>query len=339
MWQVDSGKTTFASRPSVELNNVYRDVLIGLSPIDGPISHELERQDEVSDASTQGTLGEAPGEPQVIAGSQRAARTFSHVKAQLVPAQPTTSHFQQRESLHQFRPPLYDSSGYINHQSPASVSYLDLSLSSSTVDTAQHNHHMSGQGISWLPSTADSSNPASFFTYDNPLTRSLTQALTQTQTMAFNVPLDTGVAFSNSDVEVMHDRSSQAASQAHSWNDNSASSVSSFEYSNWAGAGWTSQLDREHSKTSQLRQDQTGSRMWSQALFPQPQPQPRREEQAQLPLSLIEPLDPRQHQSQQPQRLEFNQNNMQISSSPSTTSECVFFRPFTSRFRAYLQTG
>ena len=328
MWQVDSGKTTFASRPSVELNNVYRDVLIGLSPIDGPISHELERQDEVSDASTQGTLGEAPGEPQVIAGSQRASLTFSHVKAQLVPAQPTASHFQQRESLHQFRPPLYDSSGYINH------------LSSSTVEAAQHNHHMSGQGISWLPSTADSSNPASFFTYDNPLTRSLTQAQTQaptqTQTMAFNVPLDTGVAFSNSDVQVMHDRSSQAASQAQSWNDNSASSVSSFEYSNWTGAGWTCQFDREHPKTSQLRQDQTGFRMWSQALFPQPQPQPQREEQAQLPPAFIELLDPRQHQLQRP---EFNQNNMQIASSPTTTSECVFFHPFTSRFRAYLQTG
>ena len=359
-------------------------MLIGLSSIDDhpllnsspPTSHKRERQDEVLDTSTRSTLEEALGKPRIIAGSQRVSRVFSHNDAQLVPTQVTASHFQQREPLHQFRPPLYDSSGYIIHQSPASVNYLNQSLSSSTVEIAQHDHHMSSQDLesSWLSSTADSSTPVSFFTYSNPPTRSATQTPTQglgqTQTMAFN---STGTAFGDSGVQVMHNRPSaaqcRAASQAQRWHDNSASSVSSFEYSNWAGGGWTggvSQFDHEHPKASEPRQDQTGSRIGSQVLLPQPQPQlqrqlpfvpthpqpqqfqsqrlpaqTRRNEQAQLPPSFMDPLlDPRQRQPQQPQppphqqqQPAFNQDNMHIwTSVPTMTSECVFLHPFTSRF-------
>jgi len=332
---------------------VYRDVLIGLSSIGGlslpsssrPITHKREWPDEVLDTRTQGTLEEALGEPRVIAGSQR-SRAFSHIEAQPVLTQVTSSHFQQREPFHRLRPPLYDSSGHINYQSPASVSYLNLSLGSSTVAIAQHNRHMSSQGSSWLSPAAGSINPVSFFTYGKPSTRSptqtRTQALTRMQTMAFNVPLNKETALSDS-VQVMHDGPSEAQCraviQAQRWHDNSAPSVPSFEYSDWAGAGWTGgvpQFDPEYSKTSQLRQDQTGSRIGSQALLSQPQPQPqrqlpalptlqpyvathlqpqqlqsqrapplaqmRREEQAQLPPGFMEPLlDPKQHQPQQPQ--------------------------------------
>ncbi|KAF8330637.1 fungal-specific transcription factor domain-containing protein [Amanita rubescens] len=357
-----------------------RDVLIGLSSIDDlslrnsspPISHKRERQDEVLDTGTQGTLAEALGKPRVIAGSQRVSRVFSHIEAQSVSAQVTASHFQQREPLHQFRPPLYDPAGYIDHQSPTSVSYLNQSLSSSTVEIAQHNHHISTQGSSWLSSTADSSNLASFFTHSNPSTPSTTQtptlALTPTQTMDFNVPLNTETAFSSSGMQVTHNRPSaaqcRAASQAQRWDANSASLVSSFEYSDWADAGWTggvSQFDRGHSKASQLRQDQTGSRIGSQALLSRPQPQrqlpamqpfvpthpqpqqlqsqrapplaqTRREERAQLPPGFIDPLlDPRQHQPpqlqpppdpQHPHQPAFDQDNMQIwTSVPTMTSE------------------
>ncbi|KAF8330639.1 fungal-specific transcription factor domain-containing protein [Amanita rubescens] len=324
-----------------------RDVLIELSSIDDlslsssipPISHKREWQNEVLDTGTQGTSEEALGEPRVMAGSQRASR---HIETQLVPAQVT----QQRESLHQFRPPLYDSSGHINHQSAASVSYL----SSSTVEIAKHNHHMSSQGSSWVSSTVvDSINPVSFFTYSNPPARSPAQALTQMQTMSFNVPLNKRTGFSNSGVQVMHDKpsavQSRAVTQAQLWDDNSTLSVSSFEYSDWVDAGWAggvSQFHRERSKTSQLRRDQTGSHIGSQALLSQPQPpqsqrqlpamptlhpfvptHPQPEEQAQLPPGFMEPLfDPRQHQPDPQQQPAFNQDNMQIWTSASTmTSE------------------
>ena len=127
---------------------------------------------------------------------------------------------------------------------------------------------MPSQESSWLSSTADSSNPVSFFTYSNPPTRSATQM------MAFN---STRTAFGDSGVQVMHNRPTtaqcRAASQAQRWHDNSTSSVSSFEYSDWAGGGWTGgvpQFDHEHPKTSQLRQDQTGFRIGSQVLPPKP---------------------------------------------------------------------
>ena len=354
---------------------VIRDMLVRLSSsIDGlslpnsslPVSHKREWQDEVLDTGAQGTLEEALGKPRVKAGSQRVSHVFSHIE---VPTQVTASHFQQLEPLLQFRPPLNDSSGYINHQSPASVNYLNQSLSSSIVGISQHNRHMSSQGGSWLSSTADSNNPVSFFTYNNPPTRSPTQTptlgLTQTQTMASNVPLSTGTAFSNSGVQVML---SEAQSRVARWHDNSASLISSFEYSDWVDGGWTggaSQFDHEHPMTeSQLRQDQT--HIGSQALLhPQPQrqqlalpalqpfvpthPQPqqfqpqrapplpaqtRREEQAQPPTGFMSPLlDPRQHQPQQPrppphqqQQPAFNQDNMHTwTSVPTMTSECVFF--------------
>ena len=333
---------------------MYRDVLIELSSINDlslpssipPMSHKREWKNEVLDTGTQGTSEEALGEPRVMAGSQRASR---HIETQLMPAQVT----QQPEPLHQLQPPLYDSSGHISHQSPGSVSYL----SSSTVDIAKHNSRMSRQGSSWLPSTVDSINPVSFFTYSNTPARSPVQALTQMQTTGFDVPLNKRTAFSNSDVQVMDDKPSAAQSraitQAQRWDDNSTLSVSSFEYSDWAGAGWTggvSQFHRERSKTSQLRQDHTGSHIGSQALLFQPQPQrqllampalqpfvashPQPKEQAQLPPGFMEPLlDPRQHQLQQlepaldpQQQPAFNQDNMQIwTNVPTMTSECVFF--------------
>ena len=320
-----------------------------------PKSHKRDREEDILD-TRQDAFPEGPEEPRVIAGSQRVSRAASHVEliaaAQLLHEQSITP---QLDIQHQRQPPqpLYDLPLNIDHQSQASLNFLNQWSSSTARGIARHDPNVD----SWLPSAntgvnADTIHQTTLFTHHQ------LELSTLTQTMAYNTPVSMGTAMDGMQgMDRLPAAHGSTANQGQRWHDSgpaSGTGSSVFQFQNWAGLPGVPHFEHKPPKTSQhqqLRQVRTGPSAGSPHALPPPrdhdqhrhhppqQSQPtHRREALPPPSTFMEPLlNPQQQQPLQaqpppPQQSTFNHTTLQMWANTHTASEYVSCIPLNVLF-------